>query len=82
MTSLFPPTHTGSCLGSSSSSGGVSSGSSSSLPHDYGLYYDQDYYYDSGEDETAIPTFIARPQSFTVEVGQSVIIPCDAQDQG
>ncbi|XP_069183176.1 protein amalgam isoform X1 [Procambarus clarkii] len=37
------------------------------------------YYQEEGEDP---PTFLARPQTFTVEVGQSVIIPCDVDKPG
>nr|XP_045584418.1 protein amalgam-like isoform X1 [Procambarus clarkii] len=41
-------------------------------------YSAADYYYyqDSGVEP---PAFSARPQTFTVEVGQSVIIPCDVE---
>ncbi|XP_045623055.1 protein amalgam [Procambarus clarkii] len=44
----------------------------------------RDGYYSafSGREEEEVPTFLARPQSFTVEVGQSVIIPCDAERTG
>ncbi|CAL4144187.1 unnamed protein product, partial [Meganyctiphanes norvegica] len=41
------------------------------------LYYDE--YYDRGDDP---PHFVARPQTFTVEAGQSLIIPCDVENQG
>ncbi|XP_045619549.2 protein amalgam isoform X3 [Procambarus clarkii] len=42
------------------------------------------YYEDYKEDEVeeVRPNFLARPQSFTVEVGQSVILPCDAENPG
>ncbi|XP_045113915.1 protein amalgam-like isoform X1 [Portunus trituberculatus] len=42
------------------------------------LNYDYDYYYQ--EPGVEPPTFMARPQTFTVEVGQSVIIPCDVEN--
>lgn len=46
--------------------------------------YETDYYYDynRGESNDPLPTFTARPQTFTVEVGQSVMIPCDVNDPG
>ncbi|KAK8383162.1 hypothetical protein O3P69_011587 [Scylla paramamosain] len=48
-------------------------------------YFDlYDYYYDysHGEVDESVPAFTARPQTFTVEVGQSVMIPCDVDDLG
>nr|XP_045584279.1 limbic system-associated membrane protein-like [Procambarus clarkii] len=42
-------------------------------------YTDIYYYQESGIEP---PTFLARPQTFTVEVGQSVIIPCDVENPG
>ncbi|XP_042234773.1 protein amalgam-like isoform X3 [Homarus americanus] len=42
--------------------------------YDYTEYY---YYPELGADP---PSFLARPQMFTVEVGQSVIIPCDVEN--
>ncbi|XP_069179322.1 protein amalgam [Procambarus clarkii] len=45
-------------------------------------YNSEDYYYDYEEGEKMQPTFLARSQTFTVEVGQSVIIPCDVENQG
>ncbi|XP_071534822.1 protein amalgam-like [Panulirus ornatus] len=44
-------------------------------------YEYRDYYYDQ-ESNVDPPTFLARPQTFTVEVGQSVIIPCDVDNPG
>ncbi|XP_071534823.1 protein amalgam-like [Panulirus ornatus] len=44
-------------------------------------YEYRDYYYDQ-ESNVDPPTFLARPQTFTVEVGQSVIIPCDVDNAG
>ncbi|CAL4125081.1 unnamed protein product, partial [Meganyctiphanes norvegica] len=42
-----------------------------------------DNYYDEYYDADAEPlSFLARPQTFTVEVGQSVIIPCDVDNIG
>ena len=42
-------------------------------------YYD--YYYSSPKDVPP-PEFISSPQSFTVEQGQSVEIPCKVKHQG
>ncbi|XP_047481243.1 protein amalgam-like [Penaeus chinensis] len=55
---------------------GLSKGYRSYHSDDY-----HDYYYDS-EHDFEPPTFQARPQTFTVEVGQSVIIPCDVENPG
>ncbi|XP_050710598.1 protein amalgam-like isoform X2 [Eriocheir sinensis] len=46
--------------------------------------YETDYYYDynRAQSNDPLPTFTARPQTFTVEVGQSVMIPCDVDDPG
>ncbi|KAK3871120.1 hypothetical protein Pcinc_023712, partial [Petrolisthes cinctipes] len=41
--------------------------------------YNYDYYPEPGTDP---PSFTARPQTFTVEMGQSVIIPCDFTNPG
>ncbi|KAG0722569.1 Lachesin [Chionoecetes opilio] len=43
-------------------------------------YYEDSFYYEYEEEEP--PSFQARPQTFTVEVGQSVIIPCDVDNLG
>ncbi|XP_071534829.1 protein amalgam-like isoform X2 [Panulirus ornatus] len=48
---------------------------------DLGIYEYRDYYYYQ-EEGLSSPTFLARPQTFTVEVGQSVIIPCDVDNPG
>ncbi|KAK4324850.1 hypothetical protein Pmani_004500 [Petrolisthes manimaculis] len=48
-------------------------------------YYDHydNYYFDAiDERDDRSPTFQARSQIFTVEVGQSVIIPCDVDNVG
>ncbi|CAL4086594.1 unnamed protein product, partial [Meganyctiphanes norvegica] len=46
------------------------------------ICYD-DYYEDYYDDKNIeAPIFTTRPQSFTVVIGQSVVIPCDAQNQG
>ncbi|XP_071534826.1 protein amalgam-like isoform X2 [Panulirus ornatus] len=51
--------------------------------HDDGRDYEfGDYYYSYQEADAEPPTFLARPQTFTVEVGQSVIIPCDVDNPG
>nr|XP_053632749.1 limbic system-associated membrane protein-like [Cherax quadricarinatus] len=42
-------------------------------------YTDVVYYQEQGIEP---PTFLARPQTFRVEVGQSVIIPCDVENPG
>ncbi|CAL4072121.1 unnamed protein product, partial [Meganyctiphanes norvegica] len=42
----------------------------------------EEYYEDFYDSETEPPVFTARSQSFTVELGQSVIIPCDAKNKG
>ncbi|XP_042886203.1 protein amalgam-like, partial [Penaeus japonicus] len=55
---------------------GLSKGYKSYRNDDY-----HDYYYDS-EHDFEPPTFQARSQTFTVEVGQSVIIPCDVENPG
>lgn len=44
--------------------------------------YEEDYYYEAETGDYEPPTFTARPQAFTVEVGQSVIIPCDVDNMG
>ncbi|XP_037781032.1 protein amalgam-like [Penaeus monodon] len=44
--------------------------------------YEEDYYYEAEGGDYEPPTFTARPQAFTVEVGQSVIIPCDVDNMG
>nr|XP_053648909.1 roundabout homolog 2-like [Cherax quadricarinatus] len=43
---------------------------------------DGTYYYDNNDGEEDVPIFLARSQTFTVEVGQSVIIPCDVENAG
>lgn len=43
-------------------------------------YYEDSFYYEYDEEEP--PSFQARSQTFTVEVGQSVIIPCDVDNIG
>ncbi|KAG7158057.1 Contactin-5-like 3, partial [Homarus americanus] len=45
-------------------------------------YAGESYYYDYEVGEEDQPTFLARSQIFTVEVGQSVIIPCDVENAG
>ncbi|XP_050695515.1 lachesin-like isoform X2 [Eriocheir sinensis] len=42
-------------------------------------YYEAGFYYEYEEEP---PSFQARSQTFTVEVGQSVIIPCDVDNIG
>lgn len=49
------------------------------LKGDYADYSDIYYYQDPRMEP---PTFSARSQKFTVEVGQSVIIPCDVENPG
>lgn len=50
--------------------------------NNYNYNYDETYYYDYGDGEEEPPSFLARSQTFTVEVGQSVIIPCDVENEG
>lgn len=42
-------------------------------------YYEDSIYYEYDDEP---PSFQARSQTFTVEVGQSVIIPCDVDNIG
>ncbi|XP_071534827.1 protein amalgam-like [Panulirus ornatus] len=59
----------------------TSQGLSKAYNDDLGIYEYRDYYYYQ-EEGLSSPTFLARPQTFTVEVGQSVIIPCDVDNPG
>ncbi|XP_063593075.1 hemicentin-2-like [Penaeus indicus] len=49
----------------------------------YTDYFGQyDYYSNYYDKDGEPPTFLARSQTFTVEIGQSVIIPCDVENTG
>ncbi|KAK4287372.1 hypothetical protein Pmani_039553 [Petrolisthes manimaculis] len=52
------------------------------LSNAYYDHYDNYYFDGTDEREEGTPTFQARSQIFTVEVGQSVIIPCDVDNVG
>lgn len=56
-------------------------GLSSGFNEYYNEYNYQEYYYDQ-EAETDPPVFLAEPRTFTVEVGQTVVIPCDVENNG
>ncbi|CAL4059917.1 unnamed protein product [Meganyctiphanes norvegica] len=43
--------------------------------------YETEYYDDYYDSDSGQPNFLARSQTFKVEVGQSVIIPCDADNE-
>ncbi|KAK3857117.1 hypothetical protein Pcinc_036612, partial [Petrolisthes cinctipes] len=52
---------------------------------DYNYDYDDDGLGEYDDDYTPtdiLPTFIATPQEFNVEVGGDITFPCDVQDQG
>ncbi|XP_042241770.1 protein amalgam-like [Homarus americanus] len=61
----------------------IPQGLSTGLNEKYNYNYaGESYYYDYEVGEEDQPTFLARSQIFTVEVGQSVIIPCDVENAG